>query len=580
MNVHWSGMKTFALSTLATVLVLSSVLGPGTASEAQAADPVTYAVGRAVTRFLFGTVPHRARDYREINRNKNLDLAEVANVQRTREYQRDRGWLSEAAYQQEQQRLQSWRAGIIDRAEREKRITKYDYDHAIGREARTAVQGALTGIPGVDPVAAKFVSNVIGGQDPLNAALNALNDPSRPVTDQLAVVKAQLGDTQAAFDSLKKHLRDPNAVLRQEVERLSKESGILADPGSSLPPSELRERANKLRQEISETRNAIKAAWKDLTGSDVKINKDRFARDDKWLEKNANVQALEDVTDATKAVIAARIRERQESTEESVRTLLVEAGITADDAAVARMASEAISAFLKAEMEARASGEDPTKVDRDKLLREIAGVKPKPSEEVTPPAGESVTPEPETVTPVPSVSPEPSAEPTETPPPPPPPPSPTATATPEPIRPIVVASGSFSDEFNITFSLTINFTTGAVTGSISGAKTSNWGVSCTDPTGKVVEVAEALGADSFQAGLAGGVGEGGGFSASFSGNVVGTIQITKPFTDPGCVGKEPPLPAPSSTPISGTLSGTASVSGAITLTSSTGGSWSGTGSLQ
>lgn len=148
--------------------------------------------------------------------------------------------------------------------------------------------------------------------------------------------------------------------------------------------------------------------------------------------------------------------------------------------------------------------------------------------------------------------------------------------------PIVSAGGGFTDasSFAVTFSITINFKTGGVTGSISGAKTSDWSVQCKDPEGKVLDIATAMESDSYQAGIAGGVGQDGGFSASYSGSVVATIQMTKWFSDPGCVGKEPPLPAPSTSPISGTLSGTASTSGAISLTSSGGGSWSGSGSVQ
>jgi hypothetical protein len=145
-----------------------------------------------------------------------------------------------------------------------------------------------------------------------------------------------------------------------------------------------------------------------------------------------------------------------------------------------------------------------------------------------------------------------------------------------------VASGGFTDGngFATTFTITIDFKGGGVSGSIRGTKTSDWSVTCKDASGNVIDVALATETDSYQAGLGGGVGPDGGFSASFAGSMTAVVQLTQPFTQPGCVGREPPLPAPSSSPIGGTLSGAATSSGAVSLTSSLGGSWSGTGSVQ
>ncbi len=131
----------------------------------------------------------------------------------------------------------------------------------------------------------------------------------------------------------------------------------------------------------------------------------------------------------------------------------------------------------------------------------------------------------------------------------------------------------------MTFTLTINLQTGGVSGTIRGSCTGTLSVTCTNPAGAVVDTAFATKTGNFQTGISGGVSADGAFSASFSGTLATTVQLTTPFTQPGCVGKEPPLPGPQSPPISGTLTGTASASGAVTLTSSRGGSWSGTGSV-
>ena len=582
----------------AVILVTTAIPATSPPATAEAAGPVAYAVGRFFGR-VGSNLVHRSRDYREIGRNRDQALGAVAVDQQVRDYQRARGWLSNEEYSQQQQRNDSLRTGIVNLAEREKRITKYDYDHAFGREVKALAQAAVTSLPGLDPTAAKFVSNVIGGRDPLSAALSALQDPSKPYPDRLAAVQAQLGEAQTAFRSLRDHVRDPNGALKQELDRLKDESVILSDPGSRPAASELEQRVKKLEEELGRTRDAIKGAWKDLTGSDVKINQERFARDDKWLALNANVQALKDVTDVQKAVAAAMSRSAREKLDEA----LAASGATLSEEEKAKLVTDLAVSISQARAEARKEGraltpEEIEKLRRDAIDRALTPPSPTgPTVTASPspvalesptaaPVPPTETPEPPTATPVPP-TPTP-VPPTATPVPPTPTPiPPTATPvpptpTPTPKLPTITASGGFTDGngFATTFTLTIDFKSGGVSGSIRGGKTNEWSVTCRDPGGNVIDVAQATETDSYQAGLAGGVGPDGGFSASFSGKVAATVQLTRPFTKPTCVGREPPLPAPSSSPIGGTLSGSATTAGAVSLSSSLGGSWSGVGGVQ
>jgi hypothetical protein len=296
-----------------------------------------------------------------------------------------------------------------------------------------------------------------------------------------------------------------------------------------------------------------------------------------------------------------------------VTALLASAGLPTDDEAVKRMAAESISELLRAQMAARAAGEDPGAIDRDRLLRDVVNrtlaasgqealpeptVSPSPAAVGSPspgptgspapatPSATETTPQPPTPTPVPPtatpVPPTPIPVPP-TPTPIPPTPTPTPTPTVETRLPVVVASGGFTDGngFATTFSITFDFKTGAVSGSVKGQRASEVGAPCTSPSGQVLDWSKGIVTETWQTGLSGGVSAEGGFSASFAGSVTTAFTLTEPFDEPGgCVGRDPAYPVPGPSPVSGILTGTATTSGAISLTSSLGGSWSGTGSVQ
>jgi hypothetical protein len=302
------------------------------------------------------------------------------------------------------------------------------------------------------------------------------------------------------------------------------------------------------------------------------------------------------------------IRDCQDGTEENVRELLRNAGLPTDDETVKRMAAESISELLKAQMEARASGADPAAMDTDALLRNAvnrdlatSGQEPLPEPGKTPtvtPGGTSSpspsaqtsespspvpteTPSPPTPTPVPPTA--TPVPPTATPAPRTPtlvPPSPTPTPTKTVKKPTITVSGGFTDGngFATTFTLTTNLESGGVSGSIRGSRSGELRSTCTDPTGKILDTAIATETETYAAGVAGGVGADGGYSASFSGIVTSAAVLTRPFTV-SCIGGEPALPTPAQVPIGGTLSGSATSVGAVSVTSSLGGSWAGPGSI-
>lgn len=94
--------STSLLATLlaGVILAASAIPAAGPPATAEGAGPFAYAVGRFFTR-VGANLVHRRRDYREIVKNRDQALAQVAVDQQIRDYQYDRGWLNGEAYNQQ-----------------------------------------------------------------------------------------------------------------------------------------------------------------------------------------------------------------------------------------------------------------------------------------------------------------------------------------------------------------------------------------------------------------------------------------------------------------------------------------------
>lgn len=584
-----------ASAVLAAVVLAGTAGSMATPGTSHAFSPLVYVAVKAGAR-LIGNNMHRRAEYTEITRNRDEDLAAVQTTQQVRDYQEERGWLDPAPYQQEQQRLEALSQGITDRAEREKQITRHDYNQALGDIPRQAAADAITALPGGSKIVRDFAANLVRGQDPLSAAGNALTDPSRPVTERLDTALQQIDEAKAAMDELGTFVRDRSALREDAVDRLRGEVLSLVDPTTQPPPTELEERIDKVAREIRDIVPSIRSLGQDLLGRPLRIDEARFARDQKWLDLNGHVQELE-TSDATKAVLAGMARAAQER----VAAALGEYGVELSDANLARLIGEVAGDYARARAEARERGEDPRSVDINDVMKNTInrkldeqGLLPVPAEDGTPETKPSPGPSPEG-TPPPSATAAPTATatplpPTPTPEPPTPtlvPPTatpvpPTQTPTPEPELPTVTVGGaSFVDSASwvVTVTLVIDFKTGAVSGSVHGERSSSFTVNCNAPDGTLLDVATAALGETWSSGLGGGVGSDGGFSASFAGTSGGAFSLTTPFTVEGCVGREPPFPPYTGSAVAGTLAGTATTGGAVSFSSSTGGAWSGAGSV-
>lgn len=596
------------LATLAALAVIGgAVLAPATVS---AAGLNPFWGIRALTRTI-ANIDRKGDTYERLEADRDQELAQVQQRESIVNYQEQRGWLDATAANAERSRLDSLQQAITDRTEREKSITRHDYNQAIGQDWRDAARNTLTNAIGVDTRTGQFLTQVIQGKDPLSAGLQTLSNSLTQSTSaselqaRVQEAREKLAQAQKALE----YVRDPSRIPVQEKLNELLQEAAAAQQGGPPEPDKL-ERLQAKIDEIRETANQMRQTWKDLTATSVRIDEARFARDQKWLDLNGHVQELE-ASDATKAVLAGMARAAQDK----VAAALEENGIQLSDAELARLTAEVGAAYARARAEAREKGDDPRSVDMSEVLRqtinerlEQQGLVPIPAEDETPPAGETVTvtvspsvapsvtpetttpepptatPEPPTPTPAATATPRPpsptptTAPPTPTPPPP-PPPSPTPTTQAQ--LPIVIVGGaSFTDGngFVVTVTLTINFKTGSVSGSIRGERSTQFTVNCTAPDSTLLDVAVALLSETFASGLGGGVGPDGGFSASFAATAGGSFKLIQPF-DEYCIGQEPPFPEAPSYPVAGTISGAASTGGSVSFSSSTGGSWSGSGSV-
>ncbi len=605
------GKRRVVLAVAATV-VISAAAG-STAAYSAGLNPF-WGI-RALTRTI-ANIDKRGDTYERLEAERDQEIAQVQQRAAVIDYQEQRGWLDAPSAAAEQARLDSLEQAITDRTEREKSIARHDYNRAIGQEWRDAARNTLTSAIGVDTRTGQFVTQVIQGKDPLTAGLDTLAASIKP-SSSVADFAARLQEAREKLEQAQKaleYVRDPSRIPVQEKLSELLDEAAAAQAAGPQDRSRLDEIDAKIK-EVQDTAKQMGAAWKDLTATSVRVDEERFARDQKWLDMNAHVQTLE-ASDATKAVLAGMAR----SARERVEAALAEAGVELSDAELARLVGEVAGAYADARAAARENGEDPRAVDMSKVLRdtinrnlEEQGLAPIPAEDeaaepgaspsvsVSPAPGESpsataepgLTPEPPTavpptetpIPPVPTATPEPTSTPippTATPAPPPPPPSPTPTPTAVPLPIVTVGGAAFTDGsgYAVAATLTIDFRTGAVSGSIRGERALDFTVNCWNPDHTVVvDVAIATFSEAWTSGLGGGVGADGGFSASFSGTTGGSFQLVQPFDVEGCVGREPPFPAPPSSTVAGTLSGTASAGGAVSFSSSTGGAWSGAGGV-
>ena len=320
-----------------------------------------------VGRAIFRTISHRQEeraDRRDINERRDAELAEVAQLQQALDFTRDRGWHDQATYEQETARLVSLSTAINERAKRERQIVSYQTRRNIRGDWTRAVEDVLTVSTGLNPRAVRLTSSLVRGERPITAVIDAaLSDAS--VVDP----RDQFRDLQSTLTGIEEGVRfvrdNAGLLARAQVTRMVQEmTGLpVRTPEEAEAALErLRELGADVEASVAQA-GAIKA---DLAPRSSRIDRERFAENEKWIALNDNVNALSEST-AERVVASAILRRAQERAEE----LLEGSGVSLTDEQLAAIARDAADGYAAAR---RQNGEvvDAAVVDMDQIVRTAA----------------------------------------------------------------------------------------------------------------------------------------------------------------------------------------------------------------
>jgi len=327
-----------AITTLALLMLVSAAGGGLVATQTVEGIGIVEAlVGRAIVR----TISHKAEekaDRKAINQRRDAEKAQVDQQQQVLDVERNRGWLDQAAYQQESARLVALKKAIDERAQRERQIVSFETRRNIRSDLASTARDALTVSTGVNPRAIAFADSPLKGEKPIAAAIDAALAGGAEVVDP----RAQFRDLRQTLLEVKegfKFVRGHAGILaRAEMARLLTEMG-----GPDVTPEEAEEalnRARKLGEDVEKAVAQAGAIKKDLLPHSPGIDRQRFAQNPEWIRRNDNVQALSAST-AGKAVLAGLLRATDERAKERIETLLAGSGITLTDEELLAIAKEA-----------------------------------------------------------------------------------------------------------------------------------------------------------------------------------------------------------------------------------------------
>lgn len=376
---------------IGAVTLLAAVVVASTADSARA-DPLGFLVGRALIRTIHHDV-QRDRAIGDINRERDSDLAEVAQEELLRTYQHDRKWLDDASYQQELARLAAVRTGIEERALRERQITNYDTRHLIRGDLADTFENALKAATGLDPQVVAFVGGIVRGERPLTAAIDALSaggaGAPAPGLDKIRGLQEKLEQARTALKAVK----DPKGPEAQALlgEALQRTSGLVAG-GPSAPPTGVARELGQVREKVRQAQELLeqgKEAIDDLLPNDIRPNVERFAKDARWASVNAAIQGT-DASPAQKAVLGGFAR----AAADRVDAILKSGGVTLAEEDIVLIAAEAGARYVSTRASAAGGAVDLDDVVRDAINEQlaVAGLDPLP-EAGAPAAGAAPTPE-------------------------------------------------------------------------------------------------------------------------------------------------------------------------------------------
>jgi hypothetical protein len=262
---------------------------------------------RAAVQSFF-VLPHRRGNaYEAIEAQRDRDLASISSMAVVRLHQRDTGALTPEAYAAEAVRLEEMRRAIIERAEREKRMTRATFNRAIGDEWRAAAQNSVAVALGGLGRLGQILAQISQGKDPLAAAFQVLGGDKLEKFDAIrqgsGPERQEATDRFAQAEGLLDVLRDPKGEVRRTVRQLE---SMLRDEGGQLPAA-LSDTARRRIEVVIANWNGLQRGWRHLTTSRVRVDPQRILKDREWRELTDLILTLGSVPVVDRMLLASGV---------------------------------------------------------------------------------------------------------------------------------------------------------------------------------------------------------------------------------------------------------------------------------
>ncbi|MGE3073834.1 MAG: hypothetical protein AB7N24_07055 [Dehalococcoidia bacterium] len=350
------GVKLWIVS-MALAVVLGSGVGVA-AHQATAITPLDAVVGKFIARTIAAKHAER-RDRANINERRDAELAQVDVQSRVIERNESIGRITPEEAERQRAQVDLLKMAIEERARRERQIVSFETRRRIDANLKSSFKDAVTFGTGANPKAVEFLSGLIDGKRPLDAAFDALQagppeDPLKPFRD----LKDQLKEVDKAARALGgKKAVDLRARIRAVIDELNPLS-----EGDTPPPDDKLARLKELDAEVTKAAEQAKDILKDLFPGSPGIDRSRFEGNERWQQLDAAVKNAEQGA-ATQEVVSSILRR---ATEE-VAKQAADAGHELTPEEIDRIAGEVLGNWVDGRQ--GGAGADAPEVDLSALAR-------------------------------------------------------------------------------------------------------------------------------------------------------------------------------------------------------------------
>ncbi|MGE0601827.1 MAG: hypothetical protein AB7J35_20505 [Dehalococcoidia bacterium] len=345
------------LASMALAVVLGSGVGAA-AHQASAITPLDAVVGKFIARTIAAKHAER-RDRADINERRDQELAQVDVQSKVIDRNESIGRITPEEAKRQRAQVALLKMAIEERAKRERQIVSFETRRRIDANLKSSFKDAVTFGTGADPKAVEFLSGLIDGKKPLDAAFDALQagppeDPLKPFRD----LKDQLKEVDKAARALGgKKAVDLRARIRAVIDELNPIS-----EGDAPPPDDKLARLKDLDAEVTKAAEQARDILKDLFPGSPGIDRSRFEGNERWQQLDAAVEDAEKGA-ATQEVVSSILRR---ATEE-VAQQAAESGRELTPEEIDRIAGEVLGGWVDGRQ--AGTGADAPELDLGNLAR-------------------------------------------------------------------------------------------------------------------------------------------------------------------------------------------------------------------